>query len=62
MTRLSTANAADRQIMRKAAEKFNISVKDGINHLVQNNIIPNDSPLEVARVFHSIQVSVQIVF
>mmetsp|Transcript_4938 Transcript_4938/g.6389 ORF Transcript_4938/g.6389 Transcript_4938/m.6389 type:complete len:1070 (-) Transcript_4938:124-3333(-) len=45
----------DRVVIRKAAEKFNVSVKDGINHLVQNKIIQSDSPAEVARVFHEIQ-------
>jgi len=53
---LPPAGLHERTVMRTAAEKFNVSVKDGINHLVQNKIIPNDSPYEVARVFHSIQV------
>lgn len=59
---LPTTSLEDRIIMRKAAEKFNISIKEGIQHLVSNKIIPDDSPKEIARVFHSIEVPLLLHF
>ncbi len=46
----------DRQLYRKAAEKFNVNAKDGISYLFHSGLITQDSPEEIARVFHDIEV------
>jgi hypothetical protein len=51
-------NRRERQLYRNAAEKFNINAKEGIAFLLAQGLIAEESPEELARVFHSVEVKI----
>ena len=50
----------DRQLYRKAAENFNVNAKEGITYLFQMGLITQESPEEIAHVFHDIEVTISL--
>jgi len=49
-------NRRERQLYRNAAEKFNSNAKEGIAFLLAQSLIAEESPEELARIFHSVEV------
>ena len=46
----------ERQLYRTAAEKFNVHAKEGVAFLLAQGLIAEESPGELARVFHTVEV------